>query len=382
MKKTIRYLLFILIIFLSSGKELYSEEIGIQLRLYEGLREMDSPSSRVISAYHLDRTPQNFNFSNVSVSSEQDTLKRVFNLKDVKLITYGNLLVEGKPNGKSSRLFVLNQKSIIIQLTLLSQKKNQFNLNVIEADKKTIPLLETKIIIPLNKTAVIGFEDSEDNIYFISFFRTGPGEARKKQPARSKTYKRPVLVQKVNPIYPEEAKKQGIQGLEILQAQIDSKGNITKLKPLNSTHPVLTQSAMGAINQWKYTPGTVSGIPTPVPLTVTVNFIMDKQSQQPRQGEVRFTIDSMRLRLLKRVAPEYPAEAMEKNIQGRVIIMAFVDKKGYIPHIKVFKGHPLLARAAVSAIKEWRFEPYIIRGKRQSILFTVTVDFNLDDKTE
>jgi len=336
---------------------------------------MGSPSSRVISSYHLDRTPQNLNFSNLAVSRERDALKRVFNLKDVKLITYGNLLIEGKTKGISSRLFILNQKTIIIRLILLSQEKNRFNLNVIEAKKKTTPLLETKIIIPQNKTAVIGFEDPEKNIYFISFSRTGPGGARKKQPALSKTYKRPILVKKINPIYPEEAKKQGIQGLEILQAQIDSSGNIVNLKPLSSTHPVLTQSALGAINQWKYTPGTVSNIPTSVPLTIIVNFMMDKQ---PQQGEVRFSIDSPLLRPLKKVAPEYPAEALEKNIQGKVIVMAFVDKNGYIPHIKVFKGNPILARAAVSAIKEWRFAPYMVGGKRQSILFTVTVDFNLE----
>lgn len=378
MKKTIQSLLIILVVFLGSGKELYPEEIGVQLRLYEGLREMGFPSSRVISAYHLDRTPQNLNFSNIPVSRERDTLKRIFNLKDVKLITFGNLLIEGKTNRKSSRLFVLNNKSITIQLILLTQKTNQFKLNVIETEKKAIPLLETKIIIPRSKTAVIGFEDSEKHIYFISFFRTGPGEAQQKQPPRAKKFKRPVLVEKINPAYPEEAKKQGIQGLEILQAQIDSSGNIINLKPLSSTHPVLTESAMGAIRQWKYTPGTVSDKPTTVPLTVMVNYILDKQSQSSRQGEVRFSIDSPRLRLLKRVAPEYPAQAMEDNIQGKVIIMAFVDKNGYIRHMKVFKGHPVLARAAVSAIKEWRFEPYMFGGQRQSILFTVTVDFNLE----
>lgn len=379
MKKIILFILIILAVFLSSGKKLYPEEIAVQLRLYEGIREMGMPSSRVISSYYLDRTPQNLNFSNIPISRERDTLKRVFNLKDVKLITYGNLLIEGKTNGKSSRLFVLNQKNIIIQLILLSRQKSRFNLNVVEADKKSTPLLETKIIIPQNKTAVIGFEDSEKNIYFISFFRTGPGGTRKKQQPLSKTYKRPILVEKINPAYPEEAKKQGIQGLEIIQAQIDSSGNIINLKPLSSTHPVLTQSAMGAIKQWKYTPGTVSGLPTTVPLTVVVNFILDKQSQQSSQGEVRFSIDSPRLRLLVKVAPKYPAEAIENNIQGKVIIMAFVDKNGYISHNKVFAGHPLLAKAAVSAIKKWRFEPYMIAGQRQSILFTVTVDFNLSN---
>ncbi|MCK4836915.1 MAG: energy transducer TonB, partial [Candidatus Aminicenantes bacterium] len=96
---------------------------------------------------------------------------------------------------------------------------------------------------------------------------------------------------------------------------------------------------------------------------------------------VRFSIDSPRLRLIKRVAPVYPIEALKKNIQGKVIIMAFIDKKGYISHTKVFKGNPILARASVAAMKQWRFEPYILGGKRQPILFTVTVDFNLEENS-
>jgi TonB family protein len=381
MKKTIQYLLIFQMIYLALGVELYPAEIGVQLRLYEGLREKDFVTSRVISSYHLNPIPQKMNFSNIPVSREQDSLKRVFNLKEVRLITFGNLIIQDKNNQKSSQIIVLNKKNITIQLNMISQQKNQFQLNVIENEKKTAPLLETKIIIPHNKTAVIGFEDSEKKIYFISLFRAGTGDAQKIKISRI-AYRKPELIEKINPEYPEEAKEQGIQGLEILQAQIDISGKVSNLESIKTTHSLLSQSAMVAIKQWKYTPGMVSGKPTPVPLTVLVNFILEKSSPKPVLGNVRFSIDSTRLRLIKRVAPVYPIEALKKSIQGKVIIMAFIDKNGYISHTKVFKGNPILARASVAAMKQWRFEPFMIKGMRQSILFTVTVVFNLKENSD
>ena len=365
-------------IYLFIGVELYPAEIGVQLRLYEGWREKDLITPRVISSYHLNPISKKMNFSNIPVSKERDSLKRVFNLKEVKLITFGNLIIQDKNNQKSSQLFVLNKKNITIELNMISKQKNQFQLNVTENEKKTAPLLETKIIIPHSKTMVIGFEDSEKKIYFISLFRASTGDAQKIKTIPRRTYQKPELIERINPEYPEEAKEQEIQGLEILQAQIDTNGSVSNLKSIKTTHSLFSQSAMVAIKQWRYTPGMISGKPTPVPLTVLVNFILEKTSRKPVLGSVQFSIDSPWLRLLKKAAPEYPVEALKQNIQGKVIIMAFVDKNGYIPHIKVFEGHPMLARAAVSAIKKWRFEPYMIKGRRHSILFTVTVVFNLE----
>jgi TonB family protein len=382
MKKTIQYLLIFQMIYLALSVELYPAEIGVQLRLYEGWREKDFITPRVISSYHLNTISNKMNFSNIPVSKERDSLKRVFNLKEVKLITFGNLIIQDKNNQKFSKLFVLNKKNITIALNMISQKKNQFQLNVIENEKKTTPLLETKIILPHNKTTVIGFEDSEKKIYFISLFRASTGDTQKIKTIPRRAYQKPELIERINPEYPEEAKEQGIQGLEILQAQIDISGKVSNLESIKTTHSLLSQSAMVAIKKWKYTPGMVSAKPIQVPLTVLVNFILEKTSRQPVLGSVRYSIDSPWVRLLKKAAPEYPVEALKQNIQGKVIIMAFVDKNGYIPHIKVFEGHPLLAQAAVSAIKKWRFEPYLIKGMRQSILFTVTVVFNLEENSD
>jgi TonB family protein len=81
----------------------------------------------------------------------------------------------------------------------------------------------------------------------------------------------PRLMKKVEPIYPEEARKAGIEGIVILEAMTDEKGNVARVKVLKSI-PELDQAAMDALKQWKYEPTIIDGKPTPIVFTVTVRF--------------------------------------------------------------------------------------------------------------
>jgi TonB family protein len=81
----------------------------------------------------------------------------------------------------------------------------------------------------------------------------------------------PRLVKKVEPIYPEEARKAGIEGIVILETMTDEKGNIARVKVLKSI-PELDQAAMDALKQWKYEPTIIDGKATPIVFTVTIRF--------------------------------------------------------------------------------------------------------------
>jgi protein TonB len=59
-----------------------------------------------------------------------------------------------------------------------------------------------------------------------------------------------------------------------MAATIDAEGNVTRVQVLRSV-PMLDQAAIAAVFQWKYTPTLVDGVPTPVQMTVTVNFQLD-----------------------------------------------------------------------------------------------------------
>jgi TonB family protein len=81
------------------------------------------------------------------------------------------------------------------------------------------------------------------------------------------------LVSKVTPDYPQEAKDARIQGDVILRVTIDPKGNVSQVKPI-SGHPLLMQSAMDAVKQWKYKPLKLNDEPVEVETTVWVQFHM------------------------------------------------------------------------------------------------------------
>jgi len=79
------------------------------------------------------------------------------------------------------------------------------------------------------------------------------------------------LVKQVKPPYPPLARQARIQGTVILEAVINRQGSVDQLRVV-SGHPLLVQSAMDAVRQWKYRPTLLNGEPVEVVTTITVNF--------------------------------------------------------------------------------------------------------------
>ncbi|HEY6252043.1 MAG TPA: energy transducer TonB [Candidatus Angelobacter sp.] len=80
-----------------------------------------------------------------------------------------------------------------------------------------------------------------------------------------------LLVHKVNPAYPQMAKIAHVDGDVVLKATIGKKGDVESVRAV-SGHPILIQSAMDAVRQWKYKPYVVNGKPVAVETTVTVKY--------------------------------------------------------------------------------------------------------------
>ncbi len=90
---------------------------------------------------------------------------------------------------------------------------------------------------------------------------------------KEKDVTKPVLVEKTVPKYPEEAKKEKIQGTVKLDAIIDKEGKVLELKAVESPDERLTKAAMDAVKEWKFKPAMNSkGKPVQVKITLTVNF--------------------------------------------------------------------------------------------------------------
>ncbi len=82
-------------------------------------------------------------------------------------------------------------------------------------------------------------------------------------------------------------------------------------------------------------------------------------------------------KLVRRVQPVYPGNALKQKIQGEVILDAVTDKQGNIAELFVVDGIPGLNEAASAAVKQWKYEPYIKDGKARPVRFTVIFHFNL-----
>jgi protein TonB len=81
--------------------------------------------------------------------------------------------------------------------------------------------------------------------------------------------------------------------------------------------------------------------------------------------------------LVRRVNPNYPPLARQARIQGQVILQAEISKTGDIQNLRLISGHPMLAPAAIDAVKQWKYKPYLLNGEPVEVETTVQVNFTL-----
>jgi periplasmic protein TonB len=81
--------------------------------------------------------------------------------------------------------------------------------------------------------------------------------------------------------------------------------------------------------------------------------------------------------LLRKVRPIYPALARSARIQGVVLLQATISREGTIENLRVLSGHPMLTAAAIDAVRQWRYRPYILNGTPVEVETQITVNFSL-----
>jgi protein TonB len=81
--------------------------------------------------------------------------------------------------------------------------------------------------------------------------------------------------------------------------------------------------------------------------------------------------------LLHEVKPVYPPLARQARIQGAVELRAIISKSGTIENLVVVRGHPMLSAAAIEAVRQWRYRPYVLNGEPIEVETEITVNFLL-----
>src|SRR6516162_6566251 len=81
--------------------------------------------------------------------------------------------------------------------------------------------------------------------------------------------------------------------------------------------------------------------------------------------------------LIWQVKPVYPPLARQARIQGTVVLQAVISKDGSIANLHLISGHPMLAPAAIDAVKQWKYKPYFLNGEPVEVETTINVNFTL-----
>jgi len=81
--------------------------------------------------------------------------------------------------------------------------------------------------------------------------------------------------------------------------------------------------------------------------------------------------------LIRKVTPNYPPLARQARIQGKVLLQAEISKEGTIQNLQLISGHAMLAPAAIEAVKQWRYKPYLLNGEPVAVETQIEVNFSL-----
>jgi TonB family protein len=194
------------------------------------------------------------------------------------------------------------------------------------------------------------------------------------------------LIRKVEPLYPSVVRAKGLAGQVLLKVVIDKRGQVVEVTPIqhdwtgreaiNADDPQIEEAAVNAVKQWRYFSYELNGDPIEVETSVVLPFdFVHDQPQEP--GKLRVSQGVMDGNSKRKVEPIYPAQAKANRVQGIVLLQATINRRGDVSDLKLISGHPLLAEAAMNAVKQWKYVPLTIKGQPVEVETTIKVEFHL-----
>jgi len=206
--------------------------------------------------------------------------------------------------------------------------------------------------------------------------------------------------------YPRDAQEAGVQGRVILSCIVNKDGSISDIEAVRSIHPSLDAEAIRVMKSMpEWTPGTQQGEAVRVKYIIPITFSLDgrgeqsvnrlsgeqslKQPQSPKEpadgvytvvevapkfpgevnGIVKFIADNI----------NYPMDAKDAGLQGRVIVAFVVNEDGSLSNISVVRAiHPSLDAEAIRVVKAMpKWTPGEQKGKAVKVRYVLPVTFRL-----
>ncbi len=149
-------------------------------------------------------------------------------------------------------------------------------------------LSNTSVTVPLGRRSVVGALDGPAAPYL--FLVVEPPASRPLTVSKATRVSPPRRISGPAPAYPEDARKERIEGTVVIQAVIGKGGTVTQTRVLRSLAPSLDQASREAIRGWTFEPATLDGKPVSVFYNLTINFRLSQdgdQGESPDQSQSR-----------------------------------------------------------------------------------------------
>jgi TonB family protein len=190
-----------------------------------------------------------------------------------------------------------------------------------------------------------------------------------------------MIISKVDPIYPPEAKAAQVQGVAVLHAIISKTGEVEDVQ-IVSGPPMLLVSSIDAVRQWKYKPYLLNGEPIEVQTTININYSLDGTSD-PRAPSGQADLAPRKIggsvsapTVIYQAEPQFTEEARKAKFSGVVLVNLVVDQEGHPQNVHIVRAVGLgLDEKAVEAVKQYRFNPAMEAGKPVPVEINIEVNF-------
>jgi TonB family protein len=176
--------------------------------------------------------------------------------------------------GKAIELPAAEGTNLRISTTMLSYNATTVSYRVVFRQGDAI-LANSTVPVARGGRAIVGGMDGDAAPYIFLLIAPELAEPVSKSIPEQKQLgiTAPVQIQKVNPTYPEEAKKQKIMGAVLLEVVVDTEGKVLDVRILDDPHPLLSNAAAEAVRQWTFTPARKEdGKPVSVRMSISINF--------------------------------------------------------------------------------------------------------------
>jgi len=235
-----------------------------------------------------------------------------------------------------------------------------------------------------------------------------------------------LLLTRVEPDYPDAAKKTQMSGQIVIGFTIRKDGDVSDVRTLdvglfgcksvNSDNPALQQAAIAAVTQWKFRPLLMHDQPgdagTPVDAETAVALPFDfhpsstvapsagmapsappdacnprkkttpEEYVQPKVDHNKPVFGALVIEpsqaeemLVHKVDATYPPQALMNRTQGNAILYVLIDKEGHVAKMKAMSGHPLFIQPSMDAVKQWEYQPFLLNGEAVEVETAVAVKF-------